>query len=172
MKLALPGVSDGVLVGCTGLVVEDLEIDHKPLGRQTGHDGIVGFDAVFVASGFEGLLKDEVAISVVCDHDILVARSSFDGEPTRIICVEFADGQDMDGELSGGSCWGGCWWSGSNGGLGLGGPDVLALLGQVTHDGLIRVGTVACCVGVGEAFEGLKVACLYGIQPCLFDWKA
>ena len=54
LELALPGVRDGVLVGCTGLVVEDLEINRKPLGRQMGHDGIVGFDAVLVASGFEG----------------------------------------------------------------------------------------------------------------------
>jgi hypothetical protein len=149
-----------------------LEIDYKPLGRQTGHDGIVGFDAVLVASGFEGLLEDEVAIRMVCNHDILVARSSLDGEPTSVIRVEFADGQDMDEELIGRRRWGGGWRSVGNGGLGLGGPDVLALLGQVTHDGLIRVGTVACCIGVGEAFEGLAVACLYCIKPCLLDWKA
>ena len=174
LKLALPGDSDGVLVGCTCLVVEELKINHKTTGRQTGHDGVVSFDAVLVTPGFEGLLKDEIAIGVVGNRDILVARACSDGEPTGIIGVELADGQDTDEELIGRGFWGGGWrWRRQgNGGLGLGRPDVLALLGEMTHYGLVHVGAVPCCIGVGKTFEGLAVAGLDCIQPGLLDWKA
>jgi len=127
---------------------------------------------VLVTPGFEGLLKDEVPIGVVSNHDILVARSSFDGEPTGIIGVELADGQDTDEELIGRGLWGGGWRGRGNGGLGLGRPDVLALLSEMTHDGLVRVGAVPCCVGVGKTIEGIAVAGLDGLQPRLLDWKA
>jgi len=40
------------------------------------------------------------------------------------------------------------------------------------HDGLVRVGAVPRCIGVGEAGEGVAVACLDGVQPCLLHWKA
>jgi hypothetical protein len=127
---------------------------------------------VLVTPGFEGLLKDEVPISVVSNHDILVARSSFDGEPTGIIGVELADGQDTDEELIGRGLWGGGWRGRGKGGLGLGRPDVLALLSEMTHDGLVRVGAVPCCIGVGKTVEGIAVAGLDGLQPRLLDWKA
>jgi len=118
---------------------------------------------VLVTPGFEGLLQDEVPIGVVGNHDILVARASFDGEPTGIICVELADGHDPDEELVGRGLWGGGRrWRG-NGGLGLGRPDVLALLSEMTHDGLVRVGAVPCCIGVGKTVEGVAVAGLDGL---------
>jgi hypothetical protein len=118
---------------------------------------------VLVTPGFEGLLQDEVPIGVVGNHDILVARASFDGEPTGIICVELADRHDTDEELVGRGLWGGGRrWRG-NGGLGLGRPDVLALLSEMTHDGLVRVGAVPCCIGVGKAVEGVAVAGLDGL---------
>ena len=135
LKLALPGDRDGVLVSCAGLVVEDLKINPKTSGRQSGHDRIVCFDAVLVTPGFEGLLKDEVAIDVVGNHDILVSRPCFDGETTGIIGVELAEGQDADAEFVGRSVWGSGrrrGWQGS-GAFGLGRPDVLAPLGKMTH---------------------------------------
>jgi hypothetical protein len=126
LKLALPGDSDGVLVCCACLVVEDLKSNPKTSGRQLGHDGIVCFDAVLVTPGFEGLLKDEVAIGMVGNHDVLVARLCFDGEKTGVIGVELADGQDADEEFVGWGFRGNGWrrrWQGS-GALGLGRPDV------------------------------------------------
>ena len=140
--------------------------------RQTGHDGIVGSNAVLVTPGLEGLLKDEVAISMIGNHDILVARPCFDGEVAGIVCVEFADGDDLDEDLIGRSFGSGNWWGRGDGELGLGRTDVLALLGKMTHDGLARVGAVTCSIGVGEAIEGVAVAGLDDIQPCLLDWKA
>jgi hypothetical protein len=174
LKLALPGDRDGVLVSCAGLVVEDLKINPKTSGSQSGHDGIVCFDAVLVTPGFEGLLKDEVAIGVVGNHDILVSRPCFDGETTGIIGVELADGQDADEEFVGRGFWGSGRrrrWQGS-GALGLGRPDVLAPLGKMTHYGLVRVGAIPCSIRVGKTVKGLKVAGLDGLQPSLLDWKA
>ena len=42
----------------------------------------------------------------------------------------------------------------------------------MTHDGLVQVGAVTFCIGVGEAIKGVTVADLDGIQSCLLDWKA
>jgi hypothetical protein len=99
LKLGLPGDSDGMLVGCTSLVVEDLEINCKTVGCQMGHDGIVGGNAMLVAPGLEGLLEDEIAIGVIGNYDVLVSRPGPDWEMSCIICVELADGDDMDVDL-------------------------------------------------------------------------
>ena len=137
-----------------------------------GHDCIVGSNAVLVAPGLEGLLKDEVVIGVIGNHDILVARTCFDGKAAGIVRVKLADGEDPDEDLIGRGFGGGDWWRRGDGGLGLGRTDVLALLGEMTHDGLVRVGEVTCCIGVGKAIKGVTIAGLDGIQPCLLDWKS
>ncbi len=54
-----------------------------------------------VAPAFEGLLEDEIAIGMIGDHDILVARAGLDGEPSCVIRVELADGVDADVDLIG-----------------------------------------------------------------------
>ncbi len=59
---------------------------------------------VGVAPAFEGLLEDEIAIGMIGNHDILVARAGLDGEPSRVVRVELADGVDMDVELIGWEC--------------------------------------------------------------------
>jgi hypothetical protein len=41
----------------------------------------------------------------------------------------------------------------------------------MAHDGFVSVRTILGCIGVGEAFEGVAVARLDGIEPGLFDWK-
>ncbi len=99
LKLGLPGDSDGVLVGCTSLVVKDLEIDCKTAGRQMGHDGIVGGNGMLVTPGLEGLLEDEITIGVISNHDVLVSQPGPDWETSCIIRVELADGDDTDVDL-------------------------------------------------------------------------
>ena len=37
------------------------------------------------------------------------------------------------------------------------------------EDGFIGIGAVLCSTGVGETFEGVTVASLDGIKPCLFS---
>ncbi len=57
-----------------------------------------------VAPAFEGLLEDEIAIGVIGNHDILVARVGLDEEPSRVVRVELADGVDADVDLIGWEC--------------------------------------------------------------------
>ncbi len=84
---------------------------------------------MLVTPGLESLLNNEVAIGVIGNHDILVARRTcFAGEGAGIVCVELADGEDPDEDLIGRG-GGGDWWRQGDGGLGLGRTDVLALLG-------------------------------------------
>ncbi len=73
LELDFPLDSDGFLVCGAGLIVEYLEVHGKATRRQSGHDGFVGRNAVTVIPGLERLLEDEVAVSMVGDHHILVA---------------------------------------------------------------------------------------------------
>ncbi len=52
-----------------------------------------------VTLGFEGLLQDQVAISMVRDHNVLVAGAGPDGESARVVHVEFARGHHIQVEL-------------------------------------------------------------------------
>ena len=56
--------------------------------------------------------------------------------------------------------------------LGLGGLDVLPLLGEIPHDGLVRIGTIPCGIGVCETIEGVTISCPDGIEPRLLDREA
>ncbi len=67
---------------------------------------------MFVAPGLEGLLEDEITIGVIGNHDILVAQMGLDREPSSVIRVELADGEDLDVDFVqreirclGGYCW-------------------------------------------------------------------
>jgi hypothetical protein len=53
----------------------------------------------------------------------------------------------------------------------LGSPYVLALLSQMTHDGLVCIRTVSGHVGVRDAVKGVAVAGLDGLDLCLLDKK-
>ncbi len=133
---------------------------------------------MFITPDLEGLLEDEVAINVIGDHYILVARPGLDGEMSGVVCVELADGDDMDVDFVrlelrffGGNCWkkrGGV----ESRGAGLGRADILVLLCKVVKDGLIRIRAVAGRVGVGETIKGITITGLDGIKPCLFGREA
>ncbi len=56
---------------------------------------------MFVIPGLEGLLEDEVTIGVKGNHDILVTQRGLDWEPSSVIHVELADGNDMDVDFVG-----------------------------------------------------------------------
>ncbi len=67
---------------------------------------------MFITPGLEGLLEDEVAIGVIGNHHILVAGPGLDGEMSGVVCVELADGDNMDVDFVGwelrffgGNCW-------------------------------------------------------------------
>jgi hypothetical protein len=82
------------------------------VGRETHHDGVVGSNSVFITLGLEGLLEDEVAIGVIDNHHILVARPGLDWETSGVLCIKLADGDDMDVDFVGQELWffgGNCW---------------------------------------------------------------
>jgi hypothetical protein len=56
---------------------------------------------VGVTPAFKGLLEDENAIGVIGNHDKLVTRAGLDGELSRVVRVELADGVDLDADLIG-----------------------------------------------------------------------
>ncbi len=124
-----------------------------------------------VAPGLEGLLEDEITIGVIGNHDILIARLGLDRESAGVIHVELADGkdtgEDLIGRIFGGTGWlardNGCRWRW------LRRSDVLALLGEMTQDGLVRVWAVVGCIGVREAIASVTVTCFDGFQPCMLD---
>ncbi len=99
LKLGVPLEGDGFLISGTGFIVQDLEVDSKAMGRQPCHDGIVGGNAVAVIPGLEGLLENEVAVGMVGNHHILVARARLDQEMISVVCVVPAEGVDLDEDL-------------------------------------------------------------------------
>ncbi len=101
LKLGVPLEGDGFLISGAGFIVQDLEVNSEATGRQPCHDEIVGSNAVAVIPGLEGLLENEVAVGMVGDHHILVARACLDRETTCVICVEPAEGVDLDEDLIG-----------------------------------------------------------------------
>jgi hypothetical protein len=82
---------DCFFIGGDGFVIQDLEINGEPPGRQTRHNGVVPCDAVAAAFGFEGLLEKEVAIGVEGNHDVLVTRACSDGKAASVVGEELAE---------------------------------------------------------------------------------
>ncbi len=101
LKLGVPLEGDGFLISSAGFIFQDLEFNSEAMGRQLCHDGIVGGNVMAVITGLEGLLENEVAIGIVGDHHILVARARLDRETTCVVCVEPAEGVDLDEDLIG-----------------------------------------------------------------------
>ncbi len=54
-----------------------------------------------VIPGLEGLLENEVAVGMVGNHNILVTRARLDQEKTYVVCVEPAEGVDLDEDFIG-----------------------------------------------------------------------
>ena len=87
----IPLEGDCFFISEAGFVIQDMEINGEPMGCQMSHDCVVGCNAVAVTLGLEGLLEDEVAISMEGNHDVLIARACSDGEVPRVIGEELAE---------------------------------------------------------------------------------
>ncbi len=96
-----PLKGDGFFISKAGFVIQDLEINREPTGRQASHDGVVGSDAVVVTLGLEGLLENEVAIGVEGNHYILVAGAISDGVAAGVVGKELAEWLCYDKNLVG-----------------------------------------------------------------------
>ncbi len=97
----IPLECDCFIMSGAGFVIQDLEINGEPMGHQTNHNNIVGCNAAAVTLRLEGLLEDEAAVGMECNHDILVAGACSDGEVASIIGEElaerFCDNKDLVG---------------------------------------------------------------------------
>ncbi len=104
LKGGIPHEGDCFFISGAGFVVQNLEINREPTGRQTSHDCVVGCDAVAITLGLKGLPEDEVYIGVEGNHDILVARASSDREAASVIGEELAEQFCYDKNLVGRRC--------------------------------------------------------------------
>ena len=93
---AVPVFSDDVAIFCAGLVVKDLVFDDVAALLEFLHGASVGWDAVAVVFGLEGLDEDDVGVAVVGDHDVLIATARADGESAHVVGEELTDGPDPD----------------------------------------------------------------------------
>ena len=133
LELGMPSERDGLFVGSTGLIVEDLEVHGEAAGEEPCHDGVVGGNAVGVSFSLERLLQNQIAISMIGNHHVLVAGAGLDRKPTGVVGVKFADGNDLDVELVGVQLWRvrGDRTGRRGRSTGFGRADILALLCQV-----------------------------------------
>ncbi len=101
LESGIPFEGDCFFIGGAGFVIQDLEINGEPPGRQMRHNGVRSCNVVAIALGFEGLLEDEVAIFMEGNHGVLVARACSDGEAARVVGEElaewFCDNKDLVG---------------------------------------------------------------------------
>ncbi len=97
----VPLEGDCFFIGGAGFVIQDLEINREPTGRQMSYDNFVCCNAVVVTLGLKGLLEDEVAVGAEGNHDILVARACSEGEVASVVGEElaeqFCDNKDLVG---------------------------------------------------------------------------
>ncbi len=91
LESGVPFEGDRFFIGGAGFVIQDLEINREPPGRQTRHNSVICCNAVAVALGFEGLLENEIALSVEGNHDVLVAGACLDGKAASVIGEELAE---------------------------------------------------------------------------------
>ena len=63
LMCAFPYVCDGLDVGCTGFIVEDLRVNFNATCLETFQDGVVGWDAMVVRFGLKGLDRITFAAS-------------------------------------------------------------------------------------------------------------
>ena len=83
-----PVLNDGTAVFGTGLIIEDLEVNDVAFGLETSHDVVVGGKTVAIVTRVKCRDKDGVGVDMVGKHDVSVATSGADGEPTCVISVE------------------------------------------------------------------------------------
>ncbi len=85
LELGIPFEGNRFFIRRAGLVIQDLQIDGETSGGQAGHEQVVGSYGMSITFSLEGLLKDEIAISVKGNHHILVAGSGPDRKSAGVI---------------------------------------------------------------------------------------
>jgi hypothetical protein len=80
LMFAFPYFCDGLDVGRTRLIVEDLQVNLNAPCFEMFHDGLVCRDAMVVRFGLEGLHQDDICRIVIREHNVLVAAHRTDWE--------------------------------------------------------------------------------------------
>ncbi len=101
LESGFPFEGDCFFIGGAGFVIQDLEVNGEPPGRQMHHNGVIRCNAVAVALGFEGLLENEDAVGVEGNHDVPVAGACSDGEAASVVGEELAEWLCDDEQLVG-----------------------------------------------------------------------
>jgi hypothetical protein len=100
---AVPVFSDDSTVFSTGFVVQNLVVNGVCPCCKSSHEVVVGWDAVSVVAGLEGFDEDGVGVTVVGQHEVLVAAARPYGEASHVVREELADGFVPQVEFFGGS---------------------------------------------------------------------
>ena len=99
LKGAVPVFDNGTAVFGTGFVIEDLEVNTVAFGLEASHDVVVGGEAVAIVARLKCRDKYGVGVDMLGEHDVSVATSKADGEPTHVVSVELTDWLYPDMEL-------------------------------------------------------------------------
>ena len=173
LKLGAVLLGDLRLVLLARFVVEDLEIDIVTTLLEFRHDLVVGGETVVVLARLKRLDEDDVRVTVVGNHHVLIAAAAGDGEAPSVVGVESADVPYANVEFAGHYIGGQRWFCFDRfvGLLGLrfGRANALTGLDHVAQEGRVGVRAVLGSVGVGEPRPGGVVAGLDGSQPRVLD---
>ena len=91
MVRGCPDFGDVLAVFLACFVIEDLVVNDVTASLEAGHDAGVGWDAVAVFPCLEGLDEDSVGVTVVGNHQVLVAAVGADREVPCVVRVERSD---------------------------------------------------------------------------------
>ena len=80
MELNIPRLLNDSFKFCTYFVIHDLKLCDMPFLLESGHDDVLSFDTMFVATSRKGLKENRVGVAVIGYHYILVATASTDGK--------------------------------------------------------------------------------------------
>ena len=87
MVIVTPLLSYSTFVLCTGLIVEDLEVNEYAILAQTSHDGLVSLKAMLVLVSLEWDYQNCVRVAIIGNSEILVAALRLDRLASCVISI-------------------------------------------------------------------------------------
>ena len=81
-----PYIGNGVSVVFAGFV-QDLMFHSVAFLCEVGHDSSMCSNMVSVMAGLEGFGEDNIAVTMVCQHYVLVSNVGAHGEAPHVVCV-------------------------------------------------------------------------------------
>ena len=105
LESVTPVFCNGTAVFLASLVVEDLVVNGVSTLLDIGHDAVVRPNAVLVIAGTEGINNKDVAVTVICQHDVLVATVGAKREANNVFSVELDNGINAEKEFVGAGGW-------------------------------------------------------------------